>query len=120
MATIPILQQMAVTTKPDLLQAQHSAPVPGYSPLSEDQVDDLVYFARNGQIEEFQASLTTFAESFGSTLLNTIAVALDQESGNSPLHMASANGHIGTVQYIQDLRFPPLTLLFQCCDEKLL
>lgn len=87
---------MAVTTQPDLKQAQSSTPVPVYSLLSEDQVDDLIYFARSGQVEEFQASLVTIAESSGSSPLNTIAVTFDQESGNSPLHMASANGHIGS------------------------
>lgn len=83
---------MAITTQLDLEQVQSSAP---YSLLSEDQVDDLIYFARNGQVEEFQASLITIAELSGSSPLNTIAVAFDPESGNSPLHMASANGHIG-------------------------
>ena len=86
---------MAVTTQPDLEQAQSSAPVPVDSLLTEDHVDDLIYFARNGQVEEFQAALITIAEFAGSSPLNTVAVAFDQESGNSPLHMASANGHIG-------------------------
>lgn len=86
---------MAITTKSELEKVQSSAPAPVYRPLSEDQVDDLIYFARNGQVEEFQASLITIAEFSGSSPLSTIAVAFDQESGNSPLHMASANGHIG-------------------------
>lgn len=86
---------MAITTEPDLEQAQSSGPVQADSPLSEDQVDDLIYFARNGQVEEIQASLIKIADSFNSTPLNIIAIAFDPESGNSPLHMASANGHIG-------------------------
>lgn len=86
---------MASTTQVELEQVQSSAPAPGYSLLSEDQVDDLIYFARNGQVDEFQASLITIAELSGSSPLKTIAVAFDPESGNSPLHMASANGHIG-------------------------
>lgn len=90
---------MAVTTEPALEQAPSRAPVPVESPLSEDQVDDLVYFARTGQLEEFQASLTAIADSYSSSPLNIIALAFDQESGNSPLHMASANGHIGTTQF---------------------
>ena len=109
---------MAVNIEPDLLQAQPSASVPVDSPLSEDQVDDLVYFARNGQLEEFQTSLTAFAESSSFTPLNIIAVAFDQESGNSPLHMASANGHIGTIQICTPPLPPPP--LFDLCDEKLL
>lgn len=86
---------MAVITQSDRERAQYSALVPVDSLLSEDQVDDLIYFARNGQVEEFQASLRTIAESSDSSPLNGLVVAFDQESGNSPLHMASANGHIG-------------------------
>lgn len=87
---------MAVTTELDPVQGQSTAPVPVDGPLTEAQVDDLVYFARDGQLEDFQASLTAITESSCSSYLNIIAVAFDEESGNSPLHMASANGHTGT------------------------
>lgn len=97
---------MAITTKLELEQVQSSAPVPVYSLLSEDQVDDLIYFARNGQVEEFQASLITIADFSGSSPLSIIAVAFDQESGNSPLHMASANGHIGNKQICNPAPYP--------------
>ncbi len=105
---------MAITTHPDLEQVQSSAPAPVYSLLSEDQVDDLIYFARNGQVEEFQASLLTIAEFSGSSPLNTIALAFDPESGNSPLHMASANGHIGNNRSATPLPARPRCSI--CCE----
>lgn len=105
---------MAITTQLDLEQVQSSAPVPVYSLLSEDQVDDLIYFARNGQVDEFQAALINIAELSGSSPLNTIAVALDPESGNSPLHMASANGHIGNNRSATALPARPRCSI--CCE----
>lgn len=110
---------MAITTKLELEQVQSSAPAPVYSLLSEDQVDDLIYFARNGQVEEFQESLITIAESSSSSPLSTIAVAFDPESGNSPLHMASANGHIGNNRSATPL--PPTGPRYSiCCGMKAL
>lgn len=64
---------------------------PPTTPLTPDEIDDLLYFARIGDLQEFQSLFTT------STQLPTtiFAQAIDPESGNTPLHYCAANGHAG-------------------------
>jgi hypothetical protein len=63
--------------------------------LSEDEVDDLLYFARVGDLQELLSSLEAFAKSTNTTQASIVSAAVDEQSGNGILHMASANGHIG-------------------------
>ncbi|CEP13260.1 hypothetical protein [Parasitella parasitica] len=55
----------------------------------QEMLDDLIYFARTGELEEIKqikASAKDFVEK--------------DESGKTALHMASANNHVGIVEYI--------------------
>ncbi len=63
--------------------------------LSEDDIDDLLYFARTGELRELLSSIEAFAKSANSTQASIISAAIDEYSGNGILHMASANGHTG-------------------------
>lgn len=73
--------------------------------LSEDEIDDLLYFARTGDTEEFSSLWKELCErekkavgSEGEELLDLgslLEVARDEESGNGVLHMAAGNGHVG-------------------------
>lgn len=61
--------------------------------LTGDEIDDLLYFARTGQLDDFRACIDTFARTSNNPHYEVVGAAIEQQSGNSPLHMAGANGH---------------------------
>lgn len=78
--------------------------------LSEDEIDDLLYYARTGDLEEFATLRDELCkrENLGpEAFVELIRVAKDEHSGNGVLHMAAANGHDGKL-YISTI-----VLLFQ-------
>lgn len=63
--------------------------------LSEDEIDDLLYFARTGDKEEFNTLKEELCKRENVTLAGLLETAKDEASGNGVLHMAGANGHHG-------------------------
>ena len=63
--------------------------------LTEDQIDDLLYFARAGETSDFKQTVTDLAKEYNRYELEIVAAAVDKESGNGCLHMAGGNGHLG-------------------------
>ncbi|KAI9878277.1 MAG: hypothetical protein M1830_001377 [Pleopsidium flavum] len=63
--------------------------------LAEDQLDDILYFARVGDFTELRSAIETSAKQVNVPLRDILLAAVDEPSGNGPLHMASANGHTG-------------------------
>ena len=61
--------------------------------FTEDEVDDLLYYARTGDKEDFDtlAEQLCGREKIGA--LELLQAARDEHSGNGVLHMAAANGH---------------------------
>ncbi|KAH8803200.1 ankyrin repeat-containing domain protein [Xylogone sp. PMI_703] len=71
--------------------------------LSEDEIDDLLYYARTGDLEEFATLRDELCkrENIGpGALAELLRVAKDENSGNGVLHMAAANGHEGFIKDI--------------------
>ncbi|PHH80675.1 hypothetical protein CDD80_355 [Ophiocordyceps camponoti-rufipedis] len=66
--------------------------------LSEDEIDDIIYFSRTGETTTLLETLSTLS-SREKTSPTQILNATRDESSSTPLHMSSANGHLGT--------FPP-------------
>lgn len=64
--------------------------------LSEDEIDDLLYFARLGDKSEFNALKGELCNRENVTEMEVLEAARDEESGNGVLHMAAANGHFGS------------------------
>ena len=64
--------------------------------LTEDEIDDLLYFARTGELQDLQTSLSVLAKTSNVHEREILTAAVDPNSGNGLLHMASANGHNGT------------------------
>ena len=64
--------------------------------LTEDDIDDLLFAARTGSLADMQESLTNIS-SPPSALW---PLAIDAESGNGVMHMAAANGHVGSILVI--------------------
>ncbi len=63
--------------------------------LSEDELDDILYFSRVGGLSELKNTIETCAKRFNVSLHDIILASIEEDSGNGPLHMASANGHNG-------------------------
>ncbi|KIN01597.1 hypothetical protein OIDMADRAFT_96362, partial [Oidiodendron maius Zn] len=61
--------------------------------LSEDEIDDLLYFARTGENEEFNILKEELCKRESIGLVGLLESARDEMSGNGVLHMAGANGH---------------------------
>ncbi len=64
--------------------------------LTEDEIDDLLYFARIGDKAEFNALKDELRKRESVSEVQLLEVANDEQSGNGILHMAAANGHSGT------------------------
>lgn len=78
--------------------------------LTDDEIDDLIYFARAGQLEDFRACIEAFARTSNISHYEVVRAAVEEQSGNSPLHMASANGHASKLGCLASDYFYPLAL----------
>lgn len=65
--------------------------------LTEDEIDDLLYFARTGESSDFDTLVQELCSRENCGLIELLEVAKDEYSGNGALHMAAANGHNGKV-----------------------
>lgn len=63
--------------------------------FSEDEIDDLAYFARIGDKDEFEILREELCRREGCSTMELLESSRDSESGNGVLHMAAANGHHG-------------------------
>jgi uncharacterized protein len=61
--------------------------------LSEDEIDDLIYFARAGEQKDLEELLSSLASREGASTGEVLAAARD-EGKSSCLHMATGNGHL--------------------------
>lgn len=67
--------------------------------LSEDDIDDLLYFARTGDTAEFDAIKKELCQREKVDVVELVKNARDEQSGNGVLHMAAANGHHGMLAF---------------------
>lgn len=76
-------------------QARHQGSTRMAPKLSEDDIDDLIYFARAGEVADLNESLATLSSREGVSPAEIITAARD-EGKSTCLHMATGNGNIGT------------------------
>lgn len=70
--------------------------------LSEDEIDDLIYFARAGEASDLRETLTTLSAREGAAAAEILLAARD--SGKSTcLHMATGNGNLGEILLLPSL-----------------
>ncbi|CEJ89785.1 Putative Ankyrin repeat-containing YAR1 [[Torrubiella] hemipterigena] len=67
--------------------------------ISEDEIDDLVYFARVGETGDMTELLTSLAER-EKVAPAVILMAAKDNGQSTALHMATGNGHLETVRKI--------------------
>lgn len=72
-----------------------TSPTASTMPLSEDEIDDLLYFARVGDAEDYKQLTEELCQREGLGGVELLPQVRDPHSGNGPLHMAAGNGHIG-------------------------
>lgn len=61
--------------------------------LTEDEIDDLLYYARMGEQEEFDTLKNELCKRENASVVELLQSARDEQSGNGVLHMTAANGH---------------------------
>ncbi len=62
--------------------------------ISEDEIDDLIYFARSGEKDDLSSLLSTLAERENLSKAEILSSVRD-EGKSTCLHMATGNGHLG-------------------------
>lgn len=62
--------------------------------LTEEEIDDLVYFARVGEDADLTETLTALSEREKASPAEILLAAKD-EGKSTALHMAAGNGHLG-------------------------
>ena len=63
--------------------------------LSEDEIDDLIYFARTGENDDLMETVTALADREKVTPAEIVLAAKDESNKSTTLHMATGNGHLG-------------------------
>lgn len=76
--------------------------------LDPDTIDDILYFARTNSLADLTELLSTTATSLSTNSTAILLAAIDPDTGNSALHMASANGHTGIYFFPKPI-YVPLT-----------
>lgn len=64
--------------------------------ITEDEIDDLIYFARAGEDVDLMESVTALAER-EKVAPAVILMATKDEGKSTVLHMATGNGHLGMI-----------------------
>ena len=63
--------------------------------LTEDEIDEILYLSRVNEVSELSDYLTSLSTKYNCAEEILFEAAVDPESGNSALHYAAANGHLG-------------------------
>ncbi|KAK3942472.1 ankyrin repeat-containing protein P16F5.05c [Diplogelasinospora grovesii] len=69
--------------------------------LSEEEIDDLLYFSRAGEISDLRELLKSLAERENVSPAEILISAKDQGKSTC-LHMATGNGHIDIIKFLLD------------------
>lgn len=64
--------------------------------LSEEEIDDILYCARQNELEELKGVLLLPKNQDHASILSQV---VDPHTGNSALHYACGNGHLGTEKH---------------------
>lgn len=75
--------------------------------LTDDQIDELLYLARTNSLSDLREAVSTFSKSQNTSPQNILLATIDPESGNSLLHMTSANGCMGSLTPVMTI-YPSL------------
>lgn len=77
--------------------------------LTEDQIDDLLYHARTGDVEALGSEVEALRQSLDCSAVEVVEAAVDEGSGNGVAHFAAGNGHL--------CEFLPMLVVSECADH---
>jgi uncharacterized protein len=63
--------------------------------LTEEEIDDILFFSRAGQVDELRETVEEAVKRAGSAHAKQVLGSAANESGNTALHYCCANGHKG-------------------------
>lgn len=87
----PLHKILSLSSKPWTISQTNPTMAPQ---ISEDEIDDLVYFARVGETGDMTELLTSLAER--EKVAQAVILMAAKDNGQSTaLHMATGNGHLG-------------------------
>ncbi|EXA41869.1 hypothetical protein FOVG_07303 [Fusarium oxysporum f. sp. pisi HDV247] len=66
--------------------------------LTEEEIDDLIYFARAGEQKDLTETIKSLAERENVSPAEIVAAAQDASNKSTCLHMATGNGHLEIVR----------------------
>jgi hypothetical protein len=64
-------------------------------PLSDDEVDDILYLTRTNESAELQQYLTQLSQQHNCSIASLLESAIDEDNANTPFHYCAANGYAG-------------------------
>ncbi|EEH33187.1 hypothetical protein PAAG_04240 [Paracoccidioides lutzii Pb01] len=79
------------------------------TPLTFEEIDDLIYSARLGDVDSLRTDITNLSQKYGCTASDILQCAIDLEdeseggTGACLLHWPAANGNIETLNYLLSL-----------------
>jgi uncharacterized protein len=88
--------------------------------LSEDTIDDLVYLARAGELDELKTEITTLTTTQSCPASTILLSAIDLASGNTLLHYPAANGSLPITTYLLSILPPSPTGLPAAVSKQIL
>ncbi|KAJ4136360.1 ankyrin repeat-containing protein [Fusarium equiseti] len=68
--------------------------------LTEEEIDDLIYFSRAGEQEDLTETIKSLAERENASPAEIVAAAQDASNKSTCLHMATGNGHLEIVRQL--------------------
>lgn len=85
--------------------------------LTEDEIDDLIYFARAGEDDDLEQTLKELAEREKVTAAEILVAAKDESNKSTTLHMAAGNGHLGKFIFSNEVLRVILNLCQKLCGN---
>ncbi|KAK2811510.1 hypothetical protein FQN50_002133 [Emmonsiellopsis sp. PD_5] len=85
------------------------------APLTFDEIDDLIYSARLGDVDALQTDISTLSAKYSCSTADILCSAIDMEdqseggTGACLLHWPAANGNVETLNYLLSLLPSPTT-----------
>jgi hypothetical protein len=64
-------------------------------PLSDDEVDDILYLTRTNESAELQQYLTQLSQQHNCSIASLLESTIDEDNANTPFHYCAANGYAG-------------------------
>jgi len=71
--------------------------------LAEDEIDDLLYFARANEAQDLDAAISDLAQKYDCQPAFIIEEAVDPETSNTIIHYCSANGFLVILQKLLEV-----------------